>query len=46
MGDFLDTAHRILASLEREVPVRQIPRPEDAQDDWLMAELTAESSSK
>ena len=44
MGDFLDTAHEILASLEREVPMRQIPRPEDARDDWFMAELAAESS--
>ncbi|HEY7221937.1 MAG TPA: DUF4911 domain-containing protein [Candidatus Binatia bacterium] len=46
MNDFLDAARKILASLENEVPLREIPRPEDMEDDWLMAELVAESSSQ
>jgi uncharacterized protein DUF4911 len=46
MNDFLDPARKILASLENEVPMREISRPEDFHDDWLMAELTTESSSE
>ena len=46
MNDFLDPARKILASLENEVPIREIPRPENFHDDWLMAELTTESSSE
>jgi hypothetical protein len=44
MNDFLDTARGILESLKREVPLREIPRPADTGDDWLMAELAAESA--
>jgi Domain of unknown function (DUF4911) len=44
MNDFLDTARGILESLKRDVPLREIPPPTDSSDDWLMAELTAESS--
>jgi hypothetical protein len=44
MNDFLDTARGILESLKREVPLREIPRPADSGDDWLMAELAAESA--
>jgi hypothetical protein len=43
MDDFLDTARGILESLKHEVPLREIPRPANSSDDWLMAELTAES---
>jgi hypothetical protein len=43
MNDFLATAKKILASLKSEVPLREIPRPTDLKDDWLMAELAAES---
>ena len=46
MNDFLDAARKILASLENEVPLREIQRPEDVKDDWLMAELAAQSSSE
>lgn len=46
MNDFLDAARKILASLENEVPLREIPRPEDVKDDWLMAELAAQSSGE
>ena len=44
MNDFLDTARAILESLKGDVPLREIPPPPDSSDDWLMAELTAESS--
>jgi uncharacterized protein DUF4911 len=44
MDDFLDTARGILESLEREVPLIEVPRPAHIGDDWLMAELAAESS--
>jgi hypothetical protein len=44
MNDFLDAARGILESLKREVPLREIPRPAESSDDWLMAELAAESS--
>lgn len=44
MNDFLDAARGILASLKGEIPLREIPPPSECGDDWLMAELTAESS--
>lgn len=44
MNEFLDTARGILESLKREVPLREIPRPAESSDDWLMAELEVESS--
>jgi hypothetical protein len=44
MNDFLDTARGILESLKREGPLREIPRPADSSEDWLMAELAAESA--
>ncbi len=44
MGDFLDTARSILDSIRRDVPIVEIPRPENVGDDWLMTELSAESS--
>jgi Domain of unknown function (DUF4911) len=44
--DFVDVAHQILQSLKREVPLTEIPCPADPTDDWLMAELAAESSAK
>lgn len=46
MADYLDTARAILSALEREIPLRQIPRPTDMKDDWFMAELTTESGAK
>jgi hypothetical protein len=42
--DFLATARSILDSLKREVPLIEIPRPAEANDDWFMAELAVESS--
>jgi uncharacterized protein DUF4911 len=44
MHDFLDTARQILASLQREIPFAEIPRPTEVSDDWFMAELAEESA--
>jgi hypothetical protein len=41
MDDFLESARAILASLEKEIPIREIARPSSISDDWLMAELAA-----
>ncbi|MGH7816432.1 MAG: DUF4911 domain-containing protein [Candidatus Binatia bacterium] len=43
MNDFLATARQILDSLAQEIPLVEIPRPADIADDWLMAELAAET---
>ncbi len=42
MPDFADIARDILQSIKQDVPLREIPRPADTQDDWLMAELSTE----
>ena len=44
MNDFIDTARKILDSIGRDVPLAEIPRPNDITDDWFMAELATESS--
>ena len=46
MEDFLASACAILASLENEIPLRQIARPASISDDWLMAELAVESTTR
>ncbi|HEX7232192.1 MAG TPA: DUF4911 domain-containing protein [Candidatus Binatia bacterium] len=46
MDDFLDSARAIIASLEREIPLRQISRPPNISDDWLMTELARELTSR
>ena len=46
MNDFIAVARAILASLEREVPLREIARPANVQDDWFMVELAAEPSNR
>ena len=46
MDAFLDNARAILTSLEKEIPLRQIPRPASISDDWLMAELAVESTTR
>ncbi|HXV81228.1 MAG TPA: DUF4911 domain-containing protein [Candidatus Binatia bacterium] len=43
MNDFLDTARSILNSIQRDVPLIEIPGPAVGDDDWLMKELSAES---
>ena len=46
MSDFLDTARAILASLKRDIPFAEIPRPAATTDDWFMAELAEESTGR
>jgi len=46
MNDFVAVARAILASLEKEVPLREIARPANVQDDWFMVELAAEPSNR
>ena len=46
MNDFVAVARAILASLEREVPLREIARPANVQDDWFMVELAGEPSNR
>ena len=46
MDDFLASARAILAWLENETPLRQIARPPTVSDDWLMAELAVESTTR
>jgi hypothetical protein len=41
MPDFNGVARAILDSIKNDVPLREIPRPEDAHDDWFMVELSA-----
>jgi Domain of unknown function (DUF4911) len=40
MTDFLEVAHAILQSIKNDVPLREISRPADMKDDWLMTELS------
>ena len=42
MADFLDPARKILDSIRSDVPLREIPRPDDMRDDWFMSALVAE----
>jgi Domain of unknown function (DUF4911) len=44
--DFTAVARDILASLKREIPLSEIPRPAEIRDDWLMAELAAPSTQR
>ena len=46
VADFLDDGRALLASLQREIPLTEIPRPAEVGDDWLMTELAAESPSE
>ena len=43
MTDFLAVARAILQSIKNDVPLREISRPANMEDDWLMAELDAAS---
>jgi hypothetical protein len=45
MNDFLDTARSILASLKEELPLREIPRPQEIGEDWLVRELVTDDSA-
>ena len=46
VDDFLNVARSILDSLRKEVPLMEIPRPDDIGDDWLLRELATEFPSK
>ena len=46
MDDFIDAARAILAALEKEIPLREIPRPAEIEDDWFMVELAAELANR
>jgi len=46
MDDFIDAARAILAAIEKEIPLREIPRPAEIEDDWFMVELAAELSKR
>jgi Domain of unknown function (DUF4911) len=46
MNDFVAIARAILASLEKEIPLREIARPANVEDDWFMTELAAEPSNR
>lgn len=46
MDDFIDAARAILAALEKEIPLREIPRPAEIEDDWFMVELAAEWANR
>jgi len=45
MTDFVDTAHKIIDSLKRDIPLAEIARPADMSDDWFMLELAEAMSS-
>lgn len=40
--DFIDTAHAVLASLKDEIPLVEIPRPDQMGEDWLLRELAVD----
>jgi hypothetical protein len=42
MRDFVGAARAILESIERDIPLQEIPPPLDMPDDWFMNELAAE----
>jgi hypothetical protein len=44
--DFLDDGRALLASLQREIHLTEIPRPAEVGDDWLMTELATEEDEK
>ena len=45
MTDFVDTAHEIIESLKRDIPLAEISRPADMSDDWFMQELAEAMTS-
>jgi Domain of unknown function (DUF4911) len=46
MDDFIDAARAILEALKKEIPLREIPRPAEIENDWFMVELAAELSNR
>ncbi len=43
--DFQDTAQSILSSLRREIPLVEVPQPQDVKDDWLFKEISEKETS-
>jgi hypothetical protein len=43
MPEFIDAARAILDSIKNDVPLREIPKPPDAIDDWFMIELSTDA---
>lgn len=37
--DTIDLTRGLLAALSSEIPIRQVPRPNDIGEDWLLTEL-------
>ena len=37
--DAMELAQGVLAALGGEIPIKQIPRPDEIGDDWLLTEL-------
>ncbi len=46
VDDFLNVARSILDSCQKEVPLMEIPRPDNIGDDWLLKELATEFPSQ
>jgi hypothetical protein len=44
--DFIETARAIIESLAKDVPLTEVPRPDDIGDDWLMRELAVREESR
>ena len=42
--DFLPVARGLVAALHDEIQLREIPRPPEVGDDWLMNELAVENA--
>jgi hypothetical protein len=42
MPDFLAVVRNIIDSLQKEMPLFEIPRPANLSDDWLMIDLAKE----
>jgi len=42
VDDFIGTARSILTSLKDEIPLVEIPRPDQMGEDWLLLELATD----
>jgi hypothetical protein len=46
VDDFSPIARDLLASLKKEVPLKEIARPNDGGEDWFLNEIAVESLPK
>ena len=44
--DAMDVTHGLLAALGSEIPIKQIPRPDNIGDDWLLGELDSSEAKE